>query len=79
VAISSPAGQVASAQGLLGATGLAAAGLTGLIAGAVYEHVGRLAVCGGTAAVMVLLVGTAIRVGTNRDAANSPTAFLAGG
>ncbi len=50
-----------SAQGLLGATGLAAAGLSGLFAGYTYEHFGREAVFGGAAAVMLvfLLLGMA--------------------
>ena len=48
-ALGSPAEHLSAAQGLLGATGLAAAGLTGLAAGFVYEEVGRFAVCTGTA------------------------------
>jgi MFS transporter, DHA1 family, multidrug resistance protein len=62
-ALASPPEQASSAQGLLGATGLAAAGLAGLIAGAVYEHAGRLAACGGTAAIMTIFLVIAIAVG----------------
>jgi MFS family permease len=76
-ALASPPEQASSAQGLLGATGLAAAGLTGLLAG-VYQHAGRFAVCGATAAVMTvfLVAATApgreqrgpIRAATSRSA-----------
>jgi MFS family permease len=41
-----------SSQGLLGATGLAAAGLSGLLSGYVYEHFGRAALFGGAAVLM---------------------------
>jgi MFS family permease len=58
-ALAGPPEQASSAQGLLGATGLAAAGLTGLVAGALYEEWGRLAVTATTAAVMVVFIGTA--------------------
>ena len=50
---------MSSAQGLLGATGLATAGATGLLAGLLYEEWGRFAVCTTSAAVMVLFVLTA--------------------
>jgi DHA1 family tetracycline resistance protein-like MFS transporter len=52
-ALASPPGHLSSAQGLLGATGLAAAGLTGLLAGAAYQASGRFLVCTSTAVVMV--------------------------
>ena len=65
-ALASPPEQASSAQGLLGATGLAAAGLTGLVAGYVYEHAGRLAACGGTAAVMTVFLVTAIALGRDQ-------------
>ena len=65
-ALASPPAQASSAQGLLGATGLASAGLAGLIAGAVYEHLGRLAACGGTAAVMTVFLVIAIALGRDR-------------
>jgi MFS family permease len=58
-ALASPPEQASSAQGLLGATGLAAAGLTGLVAGYLYEHWGRLAVCTTTAVVMVVFLAAA--------------------
>ena len=40
-ALAGPPEQASSAQGLLGATGLATAGITGLLAGALYEEWGR--------------------------------------
>jgi MFS family permease len=55
-ALASPPQHASSAQGLLGATGLAAAGLTGLVAGYLYQHWGRVAVTTATALVMVTLV-----------------------
>ena len=58
-ALASPRELISSAQGLLGATGLAAAGLTGLGAGYLYEQSGRLAVSITTAAVMGALLVTA--------------------
>jgi DHA1 family multidrug resistance protein-like MFS transporter len=56
VAIASPPDQVATGQGLLGATGLAVAGLAALAGAAVYEAFGRATVFIGTAAVMAALV-----------------------
>jgi MFS family permease len=53
VAIASPPGQVATGQGLLGATGLAVAGLAALGGAAVYEAFGRATVFTGTAVTMV--------------------------
>src|SRR6185312_6731691 len=73
-ALASPPEQASSAQGLLGATGLAAAGLAGLIAGAVYEHAGRLAACGGTAAIMTIFLVIAIVVGRDDRRATRDTA-----
>ena len=62
-ALASPPEHISSAQGLLGATGLAAAGLTGLVAGAVYQYGGRAVVCGGTAAVMTVFLLIAVARG----------------
>jgi MFS family permease len=70
-ALGSPPEHLSAAQGLLGATGLAAAGLTGLVAGAVYEEAGRLAICAGTAAVMVVFLTTALTLG-RRELADTP-------
>jgi len=56
VAIASPPDQVATGQGLLGATGLAVAGLSALFGAAVYEAFGRLAIFGGTAALMLVFL-----------------------
>jgi MFS family permease len=44
--------RASAAQGLLGAAGLATAGLTGAVAGALYQTGGRFAVCTTTAALM---------------------------
>jgi MFS family permease len=60
VAIAAPRDRLAAAQGLLGATGVASAGLAGLAAGAAYERFGSFAVFGGAAALMAsCLVGAA--------------------
>jgi MFS transporter, DHA1 family, multidrug resistance protein len=69
-ALASPPDQLSSAQGLLGATGLAVAGLTGLAAGFVYEHAGRVVVCTGTALLMAGLLAVALTLG-RRDLADS--------
>jgi MFS family permease len=70
-ALGSPPEHLSAAQGLLGATGLAAAGLTGLVAGFVYEEAGRFAVCAGTAALMIVFLGIAVTLG-RRDLAGTP-------
>ncbi|MBM3660440.1 MAG: MFS transporter [Actinobacteria bacterium] len=55
-ALAGPPEQASSAQGLLGATGLATAGITGLVAGVLYEGVGRLAVTTAATTVMVVFI-----------------------
>ena len=70
-ALASPPEHLSSAQGLLGATGLAAAGLTGLVAGFVYEYAGRFVVCAGTAAIMTCFLLVAVTLG-RRDLADTP-------
>jgi MFS family permease len=70
-ALGSPPEHLSAAQGLLGATGLAAAGLTGLVAGFVYEEAGRFAVCTGTAALMLVFLGIALTLG-RRELAGTP-------
>lgn len=70
-ALASPPEHLSSAQGLLGATGLAAAGLTGLVAGYVYEHAGVAVVTTGTAAIMTGFLLVAITLG-RRDLADTP-------
>jgi hypothetical protein len=70
-ALGSPPEHLSAAQGLLGATGLAAAGLTGLAAGFVYEEVGRFAVCTGTAVLMTVFLTIALTLG-RRDLAGTP-------
>jgi hypothetical protein len=69
-ALASPPDQLSSAQGLLGATGLAVAGFTGLAAGFVYEHAGRIVVCTGTALLMAVLLTAAVTLG-RRDLADT--------
>jgi MFS family permease len=69
-ALGSPPEHLSAAQGLLGATGLAAAGLTGLVAGFVYEEAGRFAVCAGTAVLMVVFLAVALTTG-RRDLADT--------
>src|SRR5947209_2940593 len=70
-ALGSPPEHLSAAQGLLGATGLAAAGLTGLAAGFVYEEAGRFAVCTGTAVLMVVFLAVALTLG-RRELAGTP-------
>ncbi len=70
-ALGSPPEHLSAAQGLLGATGLAAAGLTGLAAGFVYEEAGRVVVCTGTALVMTVFLVIAIMLG-RRELADTP-------
>ena len=59
VALASPPDQLASGQGLLGATGLAVAGLAALGGAAVYEAYGRATVFTGTALLMMLFLALA--------------------
>jgi MFS family permease len=70
-ALGSPPEHLSAAQGLLGATGLAAAGLTGLVSGFVYEEAGRFVVCTGTALVMTAFLVTAVVLG-RRELADTP-------
>ena len=56
VALSSPSDQLAAGQGLLGATGLAVAGVAALAGSAMYDAHGRAFVFSGVAALMVVLV-----------------------
>jgi hypothetical protein len=70
-ALGSPPEHLSAAQGLLGATGLAAAGLTGLVTGFVYEEAGRVVVCTGTALVMTLFLVVALSLG-RRELAGTP-------
>jgi MFS family permease len=66
-ALAGPPEQASSAQGLLGAAGLATAGITGLVAGVLYERSGRLAVTTAATAVMVVFL-LAARVLATRPA-----------
>jgi MFS family permease len=62
-ALASPPERASSAQGLLGATGLATAGLAGLATGILYQVGGRFAVCTTTAALMCVFVLAARALG----------------
>ena len=59
-AMASPLQDTSSGQGLLGATGLAAAGLSGLVAGTVYEHQGRAVLFLGAAVAMAVCLFLAL-------------------
>jgi len=75
VALSTPPEQIAAGQGLLGAVGLAVAGVTALIGGAVYDSSGREAVFAGTAAVMLVFLALArVRGGSLMGVAAVPAA-----
>jgi MFS family permease len=63
VALAAPPSQVASALGLLGASGLATAGAVGLVAGAVYQHAGRAVLFTGTAGLMSVFLVAAVVLG----------------
>jgi hypothetical protein len=63
VAIAAPRHRLATAQGMLGATGLATAGIVGLAAGAIYEHAGAFVLFSGTATVMAVCLVTALVLG----------------
>lgn len=63
VAMAAPRHRLAAAQGLLGATGLATAGVVGIAAGAVYEHAGAFPLFSGAAVVMALCLGSALVLG----------------
>jgi len=62
-ALGSPPEHASAAQGLLGATGLAVAGLTGLVAGFAYQQLGRAALFTATSTVMILFLLAAILLG----------------
>jgi MFS family permease len=59
VAMASPPDQLATGQGLLGATGLAVAGVAALGGAAVYEAFGRTVVFTGTALLMLVFLAAA--------------------
>ena len=65
IAVASPAAELASAQGLMGAVGLATAGIAGAAAATVYEHFGERVLFTGTGAVMLLALATARVLGTD--------------
>jgi hypothetical protein len=70
-ALASPPEHASSAQGLLGATGLAVAGLTGLVAGFAYQHAGRFVLFGGTSVTMTVFLLAAITL--DRRTATPPS------
>jgi DHA1 family multidrug resistance protein-like MFS transporter len=59
VAVASPPDQIASGQGLLGATGLAVAGLAALVGAGLYDVFGRATVFTATGVTMVLFLALA--------------------
>jgi len=59
VALASPPDQLAAGQGMLGATGLAVAGIAALFGAAIYESFGRATVFTGTAVLMLVFVALA--------------------
>jgi MFS family permease len=67
-AMASPTEWASSAQGLLGATGLATAGVAGLAAGILYQVGGRFAVCTTTAGLMCVFILVARALGRARPA-----------
>jgi len=72
-AMAGRAENASAAQGLLGATGLAAAGLSGLVSGYAYEHFGRAALFAGAAVLMTvcLVLGMASVRNEPRPMANA--------
>jgi MFS family permease len=79
VAMSSPPDQLAAGQGLLGAVGLAVAGLTALAGGALYDGAGRAAAFGATAALMTVFLvaarwrhAAAVATASDAEAAVAP-------
>ncbi len=70
IALASPPDQLASAQGLMGAVGLATAGVAGIVGAAVYDHFGARPLFTGTALVMALALGAALLLG--RDLLRPP-------
>jgi MFS family permease len=63
VALATPQHQLAAGQGLLGAAGLATAGVVGLVSGWTYQHAGPFAVFAGASAWMLLCIGAALLLG----------------
>jgi MFS family permease len=59
VALSTPSDQLAAGQGLLGATGLAVAGIAALFGSRIYGEAGREVVFSVTAALMLVFLGLA--------------------
>lgn len=66
VALATPPHQLAAGQGLLGASGLATAGVVGLASGWVYEHAGPFTLFTATSTWMVVCIVVALVLG--RDA-----------
>jgi MFS transporter, DHA1 family, multidrug resistance protein len=75
VAVATPPDRIAAGQGLLGASGLATAGLVGLLAGAAYEHLGALTLFTSTAIWMMACVAISLALG-RRTAPAVRTALL---
>ncbi len=77
VAMAAPRHRLAAAQGLLGAVGLATAGIVGLAAGAVYEHAGAFTLFAASAAVMALCLVTALVLGRDLTSGVAPAPAVA--
>jgi hypothetical protein len=63
VAVATPHHQLAAGQGLLGASGLATAGIIGLASGWIYQHAGAFTLFTATAAWMAVCLGAALVLG----------------
>jgi len=72
IARASPPGQIASGQGLLGATGLATASAAAGLSGWIYGAWGPLALYGGTAALMSVALAGAWLVGVELRSGSAP-------
>jgi MFS family permease len=66
--------RASAAQGLLGATGLATAGLAGVVAGSLYQAGGRFAVCTTTAALMCVFIVAARALAAQRPGVRATAA-----
>jgi MFS family permease len=70
-AMASSTDRASAAQGLLGATGLATAGLAGIASGSLYQAGGRVAVCTTTAALMCGFIVAALALAPQRTVAGA--------
>jgi MFS family permease len=77
VALATPQHQLAAGQGLLGAAGLATAGVVGLVSGWTYQHAGPFAVFAGASAWMLLCIGAALVMGRDLLRPAAPSVIVA--